>query len=107
MLPNTNDNGIWHLELEGDIIATFNEVWHETPWFHGRIVNPPKFEHFRCLFSEDIQWDSQEVKDLFNEVSSKGDFILRHIRTNKTHDNIILHEDGDGVSFRCCEIESE
>jgi hypothetical protein len=101
----TNENGMWHLELEGDIIATFSEVWYETPWFHGGIVNSPKFEHFRCLFSEDRQWE--EIKDLFDEVSSKGDFILRHISTNTIFNRIILHEYGDSVSFRCCEIESD
>ena len=93
---------MWQLELAEEIIATFSEVRTEFPWYHGKIVNSPKFELYRDFFSEDKLWDSQEFEDLFYEISSKGDFVLRNISTNTIHNNVILHEDGNFVSFRCC-----
>ena len=94
---------MWQLELEEEIIATFSDVWTEFPWYHGKIVNSPKFELYRDFFSDDKLWDLQEFEDLFYKISSKGDFILRDISTNAIYDNAMLYEDGNFVSFRCCQ----
>jgi hypothetical protein len=107
MMSSIDDNRIWQLELSGEIIATFHEYMYEFPWHHANIVNSPLFDRYRVLFSEDKPWDSKEFEDLYEDVESKGDFILRYMNRNITFDTIILHEDGDYVCFRCCEMKTD
>jgi hypothetical protein len=109
MVSNIDDNRVWQLELGGEVVATFSEFRYEFPWHHAGIVNSPKFDRFRDFFLEndDRPWDSQEFEDLYDEISSKGDFILRYMNRNITYNYVILHYEGDYVWFRCCEMKSE
>jgi hypothetical protein len=107
MMSNVDDNRVWQLELGGEIIAIFNEYMYEFPWHHANIVDSLLFDRYRVLFSDDKHWDSKEFEDLYDDVESKGDFILRSMNRNTTFDTIILHEDGDYVCFRCCEMKTD
>jgi hypothetical protein len=100
---NLDNNKMWQLELGGEVIATFCETFYEFPWHDAEIVNSPKFEHFREFFSDEEPGDSY----LYDEILVKGDFVFRYVSENIIYDNVLLHEDGNTVSFRCCEIKPD
>ncbi|MEW4487371.1 hypothetical protein AB1L42_04780 [Thalassoglobus sp. JC818] len=43
----------YHLELEGEVVATIVSESYEFPWTLGRLLNSPEFEQFQTYFTDD------------------------------------------------------
>jgi hypothetical protein len=95
----------WQLELGGDIIAEIiDQDQHDFPWDYGRLVDDTKFKRFANYFHylEEENWNdcADDIKAISEEVSSLGGFILRDLKTGKTHEPILYDFGNLFVWFR-------
>ena len=91
----------WQLELGHEVIAEILNDGTDFPWTYGKLIDPSKFDRFRCYFSDDDTWpETSEFDALLDEIRAKGGFILKNLRTGESFGSIRLNQEGQSVWFR-------
>lgn len=91
------------LELGGEIIALMEVDGIDYPWTYATLLDTAKFERFRPYFTdtESSLDEDAELEALCAEVQIKGGFRLRCLATNKVFIDLVMHQEGNIVWFRC------
>jgi hypothetical protein len=91
----------WQLELGDEVIAQIiDEHAYEFPWATGRLVDSPRFERFKDYFNsaEDGRWN-EDLEVLGTEIQTRGDFILRDLKTGAIRSSVSLYEGCDNTVY--------
>jgi hypothetical protein len=92
----------WQLELGGEVIAYIDADAYEFPWTYGNLVDSPRFERFRCYFTDEDTWPDNDpaFEALCEEIGAKGRFTLRDTTTDTLYRGVRLNQENGVVWFR-------